>query len=262
MSIGTLLGFLGALGLFFGAIATETDNYGSFWSTSSAIMVVGGTLAAAFIGYQARYVLLALKEVGFLFIKGKVDRKLLTAETGKIIRWGYLVKKSGMLALEKEIKGAKNQDHFLNYGVELVISGYSGEEVRSMLGASAASSFQRGMVLADILKNMAAAAPAFGMIGTLVGLVGMLQNMSDPKAIGPAMAIALLTTLYGAFIANVIAKPLAEKLDGYSLKEQENCDLIIEGVLEIRKGEMNPRVLEDLLKSRLSPVEREKLVTT
>lgn len=100
-----------------------------------------------------------------------------------------------------------------------------------------------------------------GMIGTLVGLVGMLQNMSDPKAIGPAMAIALLTTLYGALIANVLAGPLAEKLDNYSLDEQNACNLIIEGVLEIRKGTMNPRVLEDVLKSRLSPADREKLAS-
>ena len=100
-----------------------------------------------------------------------------------------------------------------------------------------------------------------GMIGTLVGLVGMLQNMSDPKAIGPAMAIALLTTLYGALIANVLAGPFAEKLDNYSLDEQNACDLIMEGVIEIRKGEMNPRVLEDLLKSRLDPSAREKMAS-
>ena len=101
-----------------------------------------------------------------------------------------------------------------------------------------------------------------GMIGTLVGLVGMLQNMSDPKAIGPAMAIALLTTLYGALIANVLAGPLAEKLDNYSLHEQNNCTLILEGVIEIRKGTMNPRVLSEVLKSRLSPPDREKLAAS
>ncbi|MBC8272037.1 MAG: MotA/TolQ/ExbB proton channel family protein, partial [Gammaproteobacteria bacterium] len=111
-----------------------------------------------------------------------------------------------------------------------------------------------------IFKSCADIAPAMGTVGTLVGLVGMLQNMSDPKAIGPAMSVALLTTLYGAIIANVIAKPLAEKLDGYSANEQNNCSLIIEGVIEIRRGAMNPRVLSDVLKSRLNPAEREKLV--
>ncbi len=132
MSFATLIGFLAGIGLFIGAIMTATDNYLSFVSLPSIVMVLGGTLAAGFIGYQARYVMLALKDVGGLFVKGKVDRKMLTIETGKIIRWGYLVKKQGLLALEREIKGAKKQDHFMNYGIELVITGYSGEEVRAM----------------------------------------------------------------------------------------------------------------------------------
>ena len=107
MSTATLLGFLAGVGLFIGAIMSATDNYMSFVSGPAVVMVLGGTLAATFIGYQARYVLLALREVEGLFIKGKIDRRMLTVETGKIIRWGYLVKKSGFLVLEKEIKGAK-----------------------------------------------------------------------------------------------------------------------------------------------------------
>ena len=253
MSIGTLLGFLGALGLFFGAIITETDNYASFWSTSSMIMVVGGTLAAAFIGYQGRYVTLALKEVGFLFVKGKVDRKLLTSETGKIIRWGYLVKKSGLLALEKDIKGAKDQDHFLNFGVELVISGYSGEEVRSMLSASAASSYQRGMVLADILKNMAAAAPAFGMIGTLVGLIIMLQSLSsDPGNLGAGLAVAMLTTLYGVMAARLVFLPAASKAEQKEGIMRFRKFLITEGFSMLAE-QKSPRYIQDKMNSYLDP---------
>ncbi len=152
MSIPTLLGFLAGIGLFVGAIMTSTNNYMSFVSGSSLLMVLGGTLAATFIGYQGRYVILALRAIGTLFIKGKADRKLLTVETGKIIRWGYLVKKSGLLALEKEIKSAKNQDHFLTYGIELVITGYSGDEVRAMLSAASNGAYARAMVQADILK--------------------------------------------------------------------------------------------------------------
>ncbi len=181
MSFGTILGVLFGFGLFAGSIMLATDNYGMFLSLPSVILVIGGTLASAFIAYQARYVILSTKEIGGLFIKGKVDRKLLTVETGKIIRWGFLVKKHGILALEREIKSAKKQDHFLNYGVELVITGYTGDEVRAMLSAAGEGEFMRKMVLADILKNMAATAPAFGMIGTLVGLIIMLQSIGgDP----------------------------------------------------------------------------------
>ena len=107
MSVATLLGFLAGVGLFIGAIMSATDNYQSFVSGPALIMVLGGTLAATFIGYQARYVFLALRDIGGLFVKGKVDRRMLTIETGKIIRWGYLVKKSGLLSLEREIKSAK-----------------------------------------------------------------------------------------------------------------------------------------------------------
>src|SRR5439155_4528884 len=159
MSIPTLLGFLAALAMVFISIHELTSNYLSFWHTAGFLLVVGGTLASAFIGFEFRYVMQALAAMGGLFIKAKADRKLLTVETGKIIRWGYLVKKSGLVALEKEIKGQKNQDHFLNYGIELVISGYSGEEVRGMLGAAANGAYSRATVPAEILKSMAGNSP-------------------------------------------------------------------------------------------------------
>ena len=101
-------------------------------------------------------------------------------------------------------------------------------------------------------------APAMGMIGTLIGLVGMLQNMSDPKAIGPAMAVALLTTMYGAIVANVLAKPVSEKLAALSEREQANNQLIMQALDEIQKG-TNPRVISDILASRLPPKVRAEL---
>ena len=191
MSLGSILGVLFGFGLFASAIVMATDNYGMFLSIPSAIMVVGGTLAASFIAYQARYVLLATKEIGGLFIKGRVDRKLLTVETGKIIRWGFLVKKSGILALERELKSGDKQDHFLNYGVELVITRYTGDEVRAMLTAASEGEYFRKMVLVDILKSMSGTAPAFGMIGTLVGLIIMLQSLgAAPSGLGAGLGVA------------------------------------------------------------------------
>ena len=254
MSIATLLGFLAGVGLFIGAIMSATDNYMSFFVSGPAvIMVLGGTLAATFIGYQARYVFLALREVGGLFIKGKVDRRMLTIETGKIIRWGYLVKKSGLLALEKEIKGAKKQDQFLNYGIELVITGYSGEEVRQMLSAAGNSTFQRGMVLALILKNMAAAAPAFGMIGTLVGLVIMLESLaSDPEGLGPGLAVALLTTLYGVLFARLVFLPAASKVEQKEGITRFRNFLITEGFAMLSEHK-SPRYVQDRMNSYLDP---------
>jgi len=253
MSIATLLGFLAGIGLFLGAIITSTDNYLSFLSGSSIIMVLGGTLSATFIGYQGRYVMLALKDIGFLFIKGKVDRKMLTLETGKIIRWGYLVKKQGLLALEKEIKGAKNQDHFLNYGIELVISGYFGDEVRAMLTAASTGAFQRAMVQADILKNMAAAAPAFGMIGTLVGLIIMLQSLgSDPGGLGAGLAVAMLTTLYGVLLARLVFIPTSSKVVQKESITRFRNFLVTEG-FSMLADHKSPRFIQDKMNSYLDP---------
>ena len=253
MSIPTLPGFLAGIGLFIGAIMTSTDNYLSFLSGSSIVMVLGGTLAATFIGYQGRYVILALKDIGHLFIKGKADRKLLTVETGKIIRWGYLVKKSGLLALEKEIKSAKAQDHFLNYGIQLVITGYSGDEVRAMLGAAANGAFSRAMIQADILKNMAAAAPAFGMIGTLVGLIVMLQSLtSNPDNIGEGLAVAMLTTLYGVLIARLVFLPSASKISQKEGILRFRNFLITEGFAMLAE-QKSPRYIQDKMNSFLDP---------
>jgi len=125
----------------------------SFVDLPSIVMVVGGTLAAAFVGFQTRYAIFSLKEIPKLFAREKIGCDVLTVETGKIIRWGYLVKEHGMLALEREIKSAKHQDYYLNYGVELVITDYNGDEVRLMMSAASEGQFGCIMVRADILRT-------------------------------------------------------------------------------------------------------------
>lgn len=157
------------------------------------------------------------------------------------------------MALEKEIKGAKNQDHFLNYGIELVISGYSGDEVRSMLGNAANGAFSRAMVQADILKNMAAAAPAFGMIGTLVGLIVMLQSLtSNPDGIGDGLAVAMLTTLYGVLIARLVFLPAASKIAQKEGIMRFRNFLITEG-FGMLADTKSPRYIQDKMNSYLDP---------
>ncbi len=253
MSISTLLGFLFGIGLFVGAIAISTDNFIAFVSLPSIILVLGGTLAAAFIGYQARYVLLALRELPKLLIKPKIDRRLLTLETGKIIRWGYLVKKHGILALEREIKSARVRDEFLNFGVNLVITGYKGEDVRRMLIDAAESQYQRTTVQADILKTMASTAPAFGMIGTLVGLIIMLQTLGiDPAGLGPGLAVALLTTLYGVLMARLVFMPAASKVQQRAGIQRFRNFLVTEGFAMLADHK-SPRYIQDRMNSFLDP---------
>ena len=257
MDIATVVGLLGTLGLI-GWAMNSAAGMGAFIEVQSLAIVFGGSIMTLLMRSTLPDFINAWAKVLMKTILNKNEDGGELIQ--QIITMANTARREGVIALEGQMGELTNE--FMQKGISMVVDGTAADTIESSLTNDKELMAARHENASTIFKSWADIAPAMGMIGTLVGLVGMLQNMSDPKAIGPAMAIALLTTLYGAFIANVIAKPLAEKLDGYSLKEQENCNLIIEGVLEIRKGEMNPRVLEDLLKSRLSPVEREKLVTT
>ena len=253
MSLATIAGVVFGLGLVIGSIMISTDNIISFISVPSLLIVVGGTLAASFIGFQARYVMQAIRDIAALEKKEAVNRQHLTNETGKIIRWGFLVKKNGILALEREAKSAKDQDYFLNYGIDLVITGYTADEVREMLQAAAGEMFGRAMVNADILKNMASVAPAFGMIGTLIGLIIMLQNIGgDPAGLGTGLAVALLTTLYGVLFARLVFAPAATKAAQKAGIMRFRCYLVCEG-LALLAEHRSPRYIQDKMNSYLDP---------
>ncbi len=253
MSIATILGVLGAFGLFFGSIFMATDNYVVFFSLSSFIMVVGGTLASTFISYEPRYVILSLKLIWKIMFSPKVGRNLLKSEVGRIIKWAYTVQKNGLPALESESKKAVRGDRFLRFGIEMVVSGYSGDEVREILTNTIETTFGRNTVQVNILKAMAAAAPAFGMIGTLVGLIIMLDNMgADPTKLGAGLAVALCTTLYGVLFARLIFGPASSKiLQRESIVRFRNY-LVAEG-LALLADRKSPRYIQDKMNSYLDP---------
>jgi chemotaxis protein MotA len=159
-----------------------------------------------------------------------------------------------MIALE----GQEIANPFLAKAVGMLVDGTDGKIIKGSLEREKDMTKMRHSMGAGIFSAWGEIAPAMGMIGTLIGLVQMLGNMSDPKAIGPAMAIALLTTMYGAILANVICLPIAMKLENQATLEEANNELIIEGVLFIQDGG-NPRVLSDYLGAFLSPKARAKL---
>lgn len=253
MSIPTLIGLLAAIGLFVGSIAMSTDHYFIFLDLASFLMVVGGTLAAAFISYEPRYVMLSLKLIWRILFSPKVGRNVLKSEVGRIIRWAYTVQKSGPPALEAEASKAVRGDKFLKFGVEMVISGYTGEEVREILTNAIESTFGRNTVQVDILRAMSGAAPAFGMIGTLVGLIIMLDNLGgDPTELGAGLAVALLTTLYGVMFAQMIFKPAATKIQQREEIVRFRNYLLAEG-LSLLADKKNPRYIADRMNSFLDP---------
>lgn len=253
MSIPTILGLIFSLGLFAWAVGSSTDNYWVFLDAPSFIIVFGGTMAATFISYEARYVILALKLIGRITFSASIGRNVLKSEVGRIIKWAYLVQKSGIPALEAEAKKAVKGDKFLKFGIEVVISGYTGAEVREILTNAIETSFGRNTVQVSILKAMGSAAPAFGMVGTLVGLVVMLDKMGDdPTALGPALAIALITTLYGVLFARWIFMPAASKIMQREQIVRFRNYLVAEGLV-LLADRKSPRYIQDKMNSYLDP---------
>ncbi len=253
LSISTVFSLMIAFGMFVGAVIWETDNYLIFLSGSGFVIVVGGTFAAAFISYEPRYVLLSLRLIGRILVTPKVGRDVLKAEVGRMIRWAYVVQKGGPPALETEAKKAVRGDKFMQFGVEMVVSGYSGAEVRDIMTNLIETTFGRNTVQVHILRFMASTSPAFGMIGTLIGLVIMLDKMgADPTALGPGLAIALITTLYGVLFARLIYIPAANKIMQREQIIRFRNYLVAEGLI-LMADRKSPRYIQDKMNSYLDP---------
>lgn len=238
MDIATLLGLVGALIVIVGAIFLGGDAL-SFVNVPSIVVVFGGTFAVTLTRLSLGQFFGSFK-VGLKAVFNKASNARQTIE--EAVEIAKLARKEGMLALE----GREIEHPFLKKGIELCIDGHPPEVVQEMLGKDINLTIERHDVGVNMFKGIGAAAPAMGMIGTLIGLVQMLSNMEDPKSIGPAMAVALLTTLYGAVIANAFALPIAEKLKLLSNEEKLNKKLVLESVSSIQAG-TNPRVMEQLL---------------
>ena len=178
--------------------------------------------------------------------------KLLEELIEKAVDMADAARKGGFLALEE----AEITNPFMQKGVDMLVDGHDADVVRATLQKDINLTTERHETGKDMMMALADVAPAMGMIGTLIGLVAMLSNMDDPKSIGPAMAVALLTTLYGAFLANVIAIPIAAKLNLRLSEEKMNQELVLDAVLGIQDGQ-NPRVIEGLLKNYLAEGKRQ-----
>jgi chemotaxis protein MotA len=252
VSFGTLLGCIVGFSLLFGAIFAGTNNYLSFVNLEGFLIVVGGALANAFMSYQANYVVLSLKAVFHMFQKPKATHATLNLEMKRLIRWASLSQKNGIKWLEDNTL-PKVREPFMRYGIELVISGYKPEEVRTMMDTAVEAAFERNMVPVTVLKNMAGSAPAFGMVGTLVGMVIMMGNLqADMSQIGKGLGISLLATLYGVVTARLVYLPAAEKLQQKEEQMKFRNYLITEGLVMLA-GKHSPRYVQDKLNSFIDP---------
>ncbi|NVJ49704.1 MAG: flagellar motor protein PomA [Gammaproteobacteria bacterium] len=247
MDIATLIGLFGAAGIVALAMILA-GGFGQFIDIPSVLVVVIGSHLVVLGQYPlADFIGAAKAGMKTILFKSPDFQETIA----KIVELADLSRKGGLLSLE----GAEINEPFLKKGVGLLVDGHDGEVVKSILEKDVAMASQRHETGSAVFKSLADVAPAMGMIGTLIGLVAMLGNMDDPKSIGPAMAVALLTTLYGAMIANMMAMPIADKLKTRDSEEKIARKLMIDGLLGIQAGQ-NPRVIEQVLLGYLAESKR------
>ena len=251
MDFATIVGLILGTGLVIGAMLFGSEAPAAFLSWSSIAITVGGSFAAVLINFPINRCLSLFGVVKNCFMYP------LPTESECIRQFkefATVVRKDGILALEQRLETVT--DPFLKRGTEMVIAGNAKDDIQSTLEIEVMYIEQRHQSGKKILDSIAAAAPAFGMIGTLIGLVDMLNQLDDPSKIGTGMATALLTTLYGALMANLFCIPLAGKLETRSQEEVLIRELMIVGLLGLVEGQ-TPRNLEDKLVAFVSPAKRE-----
>lgn len=247
MDLATVIGFVLGMALVFGSIIMGSP-LSAFVNVPGLAIVVGGTLATILMAESAHNVFNAIKvAMNAFFAKSPQVEETIK----KIAELAVVVRKEGLLALESQ----EINDEFLAKGVRLAVDGIPPEEVQATLASEMVAMKARHKRGAQLFRFAQSNAPALGMVGTLIGLVQMLQSLDDPSAIGPAMAVALLTTFYGAVIAFLVCSPIAEKLGHRSNEESANMKVVILGLESILKGE-NGRIVQEKLEGLLAPKER------
>jgi len=255
MDIATIIGMLLGLSVVIGSILMG-GGAGMFFHIPSLCVTIGGMLCATMIHFSLPQFLSI-----FSIIKKTLIAKIPPQSqlVQKMVNFAAINRRDGTLALEPEIK--KLDDHFFAKGLQLLVDGQDADSIRDMLEPEIQYLQERHALGKKILEFMGAAAPAFGMIGTLIGLVQMLQDLSSPDQIGQGMAVALLTTFYGAFSANLVFIPLSGKLGIYSKEESIAMEMVLEGICAISQGD-SPTIVRERMQAFVSHGRREEVKAT
>ena len=252
MDLATVLGLVSGIVLVLTSILIGGGAF-AFINIPSALLVFGGVLASTFIMFPMRTVIGSIQVAIKAF---REDTWNLDEIIDQMVSLSRLARTNGILALEDAEKEIRNP--FLKKGIQLAVDGNEEELIRFIMATDVSFTRERHAIGQKVFKQMGFMGPAFGMIGTLIGLVQMLRTLDDPSSIGPAMAVALLTTLYGALIANLVCLPIANKLEFRSKEEALAKRVITEGIISIMQG-ANPKVLKDKLEAFVPPhVRKEK----
>ncbi len=242
MELTTIIGILTGV-VCIGASMLMQGSLGAFFDLGSIFIVVGGTIASTIVSYRGKSLKLLKTVYTRAFKKIDIDLK---QDIEMIINIANVARREGLLALEDTMSDIDNP--FLKKGIMLIVDGTDTELIKNILETEVYFIQSRHAQGQAMINSMAAYAPAYGMIGTLIGLIVMLKNLSDSDALGPGMATALITTFYGVILANLVFTPIAKKLKSQSDMEMLQKELYIEGLLSIQEGE-NPRIIRDKLNS-------------
>ena len=255
MDLGSLLGIIIGIAMtFFGIFSSGGfAAFGNFIDIPSVFITIGGSVSSVMTMHKLPDFINGFKSIRLPFQNKVMDPGQVIRQ---IIELSNIGRKEGLLALEEAANNI--EDDFLKKGIMLVVDGTDPELVRGILETDLMCLEERHGKVIGFWQKWAEMGPAWGMIGTLIGLVNMLKTLNDPDSIGPQMAVALLTTLYGSLIANWLCTPIANKLKENNQQEVIMREITIEGLLSIQAGE-NPRVIEEKLKSFLAPSAREAL---
>ncbi len=240
MDIATIIGLIAGSGLILWGMISGA-SLEMFIDYPSVAIVIGGAVSAALISFPLKDVFKIAKVVKHsVLFKARNKTELIK----ELVHYAEVARRDGILSLENSVR--EIDDEFLVSGIQMAVDGTDPELIEAVLESEVEAIEDRHAQGKAIFDNIGRFAPAFGMIGTLIGLVKMLANMDDPSKIGAGMAVALLTTMYGALVANLVALPIAEKLGRRSAEEIMIKNIIVRGVMAIQSGD-NPRVVEQKL---------------
>ncbi|MEM9420502.1 MAG: MotA/TolQ/ExbB proton channel family protein [Planctomycetota bacterium] len=251
MDLGLLFGFLGTWALVAWALFSGSGgNIGMYVDIPSVVIVVGASLTIVFFCFPAGNVknIIAASKKAFFWKSGSVEKLI-----EDMVSYAEIARRDGILSLEATCK--EIEDPFVVQGIQMAVDGTDPELIEQIMINDLDTLVERHETSKGLWEAINKYAPAMGMIGTLVGLVAMLADLSDPSAIGAGLAVALLTTMYGAMVSNMLAGPMADRLGRRSAEEVMYKTIIVKGVMSIQSGD-NPRVVEQKLRTFLPPAMR------
>ncbi len=252
MDIASVIGFIGGLAVvLFGA--TLSGSLNGLIDIPSFFITGGGSYMCLYLTYPLSYV------VGIFSVMGRIFKTYDYGEKGlvqKLVAFSEKARREGILALEEEIQDL--DDEFMKNGLRLVVDGTDGEVIRTLMENELSQMENRHNIWITLVNTWATLSPGFGMLGTIIGLIGMLGNLEDKSALGPNMAVALVTTLYGSMLQNWLFVPIGGKLSYQNSMEVKSKEMVIEGVLSIQAGD-NPRILAQKMFTYLTPKDRKAI---